>query len=89
MFLENPQICLERISARVKDGGHDIPKEDVIRRYYRSKENFWLLYKNLADDWLLYFNGLQTVQQIAAGKGEIYEIEHDLLFKKYLNGIEI
>ncbi len=89
VFLESPQICLERINARVKDGGHDIPKEDVIRRYYRSKENFWLVYKNLADDWLLYFNGLQTIQQVAAGKKETYEIEHELLFEKYLNDIKI
>ncbi len=89
VFLENPQICLERISARVKDGGHDIPKEDVIRRYYRSKKNFWLLYKNLANDWLLYFNGLQTIQQVAAGKGEIYEVEHELLFEKYLKDVKI
>ena len=31
--LNSVEKCLERISQRVKDGGHDIPKELVIHRY--------------------------------------------------------
>jgi predicted ABC-type ATPase len=40
VFIDNPQICIERIKVRVKKGGHNIPDEDVIRRYKRSKENW-------------------------------------------------
>ena len=35
-FVDNPDICIERIKVRVRTGGHHVPDEDVIRRYYRS-----------------------------------------------------
>ena len=56
-FVDNPQVCIERIKTRVQNGGHFIPDEDVIRRYSRSKINFWTRYKNLSDTWLMYYNG--------------------------------
>lgn len=51
-------MCENRIKIRVLNGGHDIPKEDIIRRFYRSKENFWNLYKDIVDEWNLFYNGL-------------------------------
>ncbi|WP_059105747.1 hypothetical protein [Shouchella shacheensis] len=30
---------LKRIAKRVENGGHDIPKEDVLRRHSISREN--------------------------------------------------
>ena len=33
---ENPQINVERVARRVQDGGHDVPTEKIIQRYYRS-----------------------------------------------------
>lgn len=32
-------INLRRIAKRVENGGHDIPKEDVLRRHWVSREN--------------------------------------------------
>lgn len=37
--VENPMIAIGRISQRVRDGGHFVPQEDVIRRYERSLNN--------------------------------------------------
>ena len=31
--LDSPQIPLKRIAARVKQGGHDVPRNDVLRRF--------------------------------------------------------
>ncbi len=56
-FVDNSKTCIERIKVRVKNGGHPVPDEDVIRRYKRSISNFWNKYKSLADEWLLYYNG--------------------------------
>ncbi|MEZ4888231.1 MAG: hypothetical protein R3E32_26110 [Chitinophagales bacterium] len=36
IFLDSPETCIQRVRARVLKGGHHIPDEDVIRRYYRS-----------------------------------------------------
>ena len=34
--VRDPSICLERIARRVADGGHDVPREMVMRRFGRS-----------------------------------------------------
>ena len=39
LFLETPDTNIARVKNRVLNGGHHIPKEDIIRRYYRSKKN--------------------------------------------------
>jgi predicted ABC-type ATPase len=50
------RLALRRIAARVKQGGHDIPREDVLRRYQRSWDNFVRVYRPLADAWSVYDN---------------------------------
>ncbi|GAB1402227.1 zeta toxin family protein [Elusimicrobiota bacterium] len=64
-FVDNPQVCIERIKTRVQNGGHFIPDEDVIRRYYRSKKKFWEIYKDMSDIWFIYYNGNQNYILVA------------------------
>jgi len=59
-FADSPEVCIERIKDRVKKGGHDVPAEDVKRRFYRSIKNFWHIYRQLADVWALYYNMEQS-----------------------------
>lgn len=35
----DPNLNVARVHARVHDGGHDVPKEAIIRRYKKSLEN--------------------------------------------------
>jgi predicted ABC-type ATPase len=35
---EDPAININRVSQRVRMGGHDVPKDKIISRYYRSLE---------------------------------------------------
>jgi len=56
LSLPSPGLALQRIAARVRQGGHDVPRADVVRRFHRSRENFQLLYRGLADKWYLYDN---------------------------------
>lgn len=88
VFLENPESCIERIDGRVKKGGHFVPNEDVIRRYYRSKENFWNIYKMQTDTWFIYFNGLQDTQRVALGKKNDFIVENNELFEEFLKDIK-
>ena len=82
----NPQDCIQRIKMRVKLGGHFIPDEDVIRRYYRSKTHFWNTYKYLADVWLMIYNSTtEEPQKIAVGIGDNYVIELPNIFTNFLN----
>ena len=56
LALPSTQIALRRIAARVRQGGHDVPKSDVVRRFRRSRSNFQSLYQPLADWWCEYDN---------------------------------
>lgn len=56
-FLKNCTICIERVKKRVENGGHDVPAEDIIRRYYKSIINFWDKYRYMVDEWTLFYNG--------------------------------
>lgn len=35
----DPNLNVARVQARVHDGGHDVPKESIIRRYRKSLKN--------------------------------------------------
>jgi len=54
--LASPQLALRRIAARVKQGGHDVPRADVLRRFERGWKNFAAAYRLQADAWAVYDN---------------------------------
>jgi predicted ABC-type ATPase len=54
--LASPQLALSRVAARVKQGGHDVARSDVLRRYKRGWVNFLEVYRPLADHWVIYEN---------------------------------
>jgi predicted ABC-type ATPase len=39
LALTSPQLALQRIASRVRQGGHDIPRAHVLRRFQRSWNN--------------------------------------------------
>jgi predicted ABC-type ATPase len=47
--ISSPQLALRRIAARVKQGGHNVPRRDVLRRFTSSRFNFEQHYRALAD----------------------------------------
>jgi len=56
LVLRSSGIALRRIAARVKQGGHGVPKADVLRRFRRSRQNFKRVYQPIADAWMIYDN---------------------------------
>jgi predicted ABC-type ATPase len=84
IFLDNPQLCIERVKTRVIKGGHDVPEEAIVRRFYRSKNNFWNSFTLLADNWILLYNGEEGFQQVAIGNEDEYSIENQILFNTFL-----
>ena len=83
-FVDSPEICIARIAARVKKGGHYIPDQDVRRRYARSTENFWRKYAPMVDYWTLLYNGDSQVVMVARkDNGYGTAIFSDSLFKLF------
>lgn len=88
IFVNSPEISIARIAERVKKGGHFVPDEDVRRRFVRGQNNFWNIYKNLTDYWVLIYNSEGNFQEVAFGEKEsFWIIDTDLfqLFKGNLN----
>jgi len=54
-----------RVGLRVKLGGHDVPEEDIRRRFDRSRKHFVEDYLPLADEWGLWDNHSPPAVQIA------------------------
>lgn len=62
LALDNAEIALARVAARVAQGGHAIPEATVRRRFESGLRNFDTLYKPLVDRWMLYDNsGIEPV----------------------------
>lgn len=79
-WLESIELAKARVKARVEKGGHDIPPDVIERRYVRGKENFFKLYKDVCDSWIVYDNSHEVPAIVAKGNGplEFYVYNHDL-----------
>jgi len=87
-YLDNPDFCKNRIKVRVLNGGHDIPHDDIVRRFYRSKENFWNIYKDLVDEWNLFYNGTSEYILVAQSVNNEIEIFSESLYNEFIKDFE-
>ncbi len=87
VFVETPQLSIERIKVRVRKGGHHVSDEDVIRRFSRSKENFWDVYRDMVDSWEVYNNSGKKFMPVAIGKGMHYIIMDNDMFETFREDI--
>lgn len=55
-FLENEEQAMARVAQRVSNGGHDIPEEDIRRRFKRGIYNLLNLYMPICDNTRVYNN---------------------------------
>jgi predicted ABC-type ATPase len=53
VYLWSPsaEFSMERVAARVRSGGHNIPEETIRRRFAAGLSNFFTLYRPIADYW--------------------------------------
>jgi len=65
--LASPQLALRRIAGRVRQGGHNVQKADVLRRFSRSWRNFQDTYRPLADVWAVYDNSSRPPSVVESG----------------------
>ena len=80
-WLNSPEVAIQRVARRVAEGGHDIPKEVIKRRYYAGIRNFFDLYKDIVDSWMVVDNGHNPRKAIAT-KDEICDLTNFQFFKQ-------
>ncbi len=74
LYVEDPDLCLDRIEERIRAGGHHVPEKDVRRRFDRSVYNFWNRYKTLSNQWILLYNGGKRPELVASGEPDSTEV---------------
>jgi len=84
LFLESADTCIARVTERVRKGGHHVPDEDVRRRFTRSIVNFWTIYRRMADNWVLLYNGMGQLQDVAGGSSDDVSVRDTNLFEGFM-----
>lgn len=78
LWLPAPELAIERVQERVRLGGHAVPEETVRRRYRAGIQNFFQLYRPLADTWRFYDNSETAAPRlIASGIGYLEAAIYD------------
>ena len=55
-WLNSPEMAIERVAKRVREGGHSIPEDTIIRRYWLGLNNFFNLFAPIVNKWMLFDN---------------------------------
>lgn len=87
IFVESVEEAIRRIDIRVRKGGLHVPKEDIKRRFKRSKVNFWNMYRSMVDSWEIFLNSKDEFLQVAIGSDlelQIINEEGFSIFKEEL-----
>lgn len=54
LWLPSSDMAITRVRSRVSQGGHDVPKDIIKRRYTAGLSNLFNRYRAIADTWRLY-----------------------------------
>ena len=64
IWLPSVELAIARVATRVREGGHNIPRQTIIRRYHQGIRNFSSLYQPVLDEWYVYDGSNQPASAI-------------------------
>ncbi len=76
-WLRTPELALQRVAERVRNGGHDIPVATTRRRYVSGISNLFNLYSPEVDYWMLYDNSATPRIAVARGGKQLASTIYD------------
>ena len=82
LWLPSDSASLHRVRNRVRQGGHNVPAEDIRRRYLPSVGNFFELYLPRSDDTLLYEAANPPLTLVAHWAGTTLEVFQPETYEK-------
>lgn len=85
VVVPSAQLSVSRVAGRVLQGGHHVPTEDIIRRFGRSKKNFWRTYRLYADEWQLIMNSESGFVYVARFENHNLTIQEPQLFQQFVD----
>ncbi len=87
LFLPSIEMSISRVAERVKHGGHNIPKETIIRRYPRSLDNLINHYAKLCDSTICIDNSNQNQEIIFTQSFDKRIVKNENLYRNLIKGI--
>jgi predicted ABC-type ATPase len=84
-WLDSVELAIERVKVRVSEGGHDIPNDTIIRRYFSGLNNFIHLYRDKVDYWMMINNSKTESELIAEGKAGLANQIHNIKTWNFIN----
>lgn len=80
IWLDSPLTAIQRVADRVAEGGHNIPKDIIERRYFRGIFNLINLYIPVCDSWIVVNNKNVVPEMIAKGSLD----EENMILNHYI-----
>ena len=65
-WLQTIDLAKERVATRVLEGGHDIPKDVIQRRYINGIKNLFSIYMHIVDELMIFDNSQMKSELIAS-----------------------
>lgn len=88
LFLDSADTCVARVQHRVGRGSHNVPENDIRRRYQRSLQNFWEMYRFSADQWVLHHNSGDECVAVAYGRADNYTVYNNEVMGIFLAEVQ-
>ena len=84
-WLNSPELAVERVARRVREGGHNIPKDVIYRRYKKGLKNLFNIFIPIIDSWMIVDNGVEPREIIAKGTKNEMKTFNDFKLDKIKN----
>ena len=88
LYISDEETAIARICERVLKGGHNVPENEIRRRFNRSLSNFFSLYSKHVDQWMLFDNSGPQPQVIASSEHGEVQVESPELFERLIQQYE-
>ena len=85
LWLPTVELAIERVAERVAHGGHDIPREAIVRRFSRSLFNLLEYYAPLCSSTICMDNSGPSPEVIFTQDEDGLVIEHPGLYETVVN----
>ncbi|MBR3076185.1 MAG: zeta toxin family protein [Bacteroidales bacterium] len=82
LWVQSPEIAIQRVRDRVAAGGHNIPEHVLRRRYTTGLKYLFDIYMPFCDRWMIADNSGNTFTLIAEGDKNRSIIKDEAKFKR-------
>ena len=75
-WLPSPEYAVERVAQRVREGGHNIPNDVIVRRYFAGIKNMFDIYMPIVNSWMIIDNSVNprvTIAKMNRNKTDVYD----------------